>query len=102
LEKVNEPNTQLRYSPIFSEFNFNKFWAVFKKAKNTELIEYGFDLKSRYTKYVYRDLNPEKEFLENLKAKLEIEIAKPKTRKLDKITFEFLVKKISEAIDNFE
>lgn len=102
LEKVNEPNTQLRYSPIFSEFNFNKFWTAFKKAKNTELIEFGFDLKRRYTKYVYRDLNPEKEFLENLKAKLEIEIAKPKTRKLDKITFEFLVKKISESIENFE
>ena len=36
------------------------------------------------------------------KAKLEIEIAKPKTRKLDKITFEFLVKKINESIENFE
>lgn len=102
LEKVNEPNTQLRYSPIFSEFNFNKFWRAFKKAKNTELIEFGFDLKRRYTKYVYPDLNPEKEFLENLKAKLEIEIAKPKTRKLDKITFEFLVKNINESIENFE
>ena len=102
LEKVNEPNTQLRYSPIFSEFNFNKFWAAFKKSKNTELIEFGFDLKSRYTKYVYPDLNPEKEFLKNLKAKLEIEIAKSKTRKLDKITFEFLVKKINESIENFE
>ena len=102
LEKVNEPNTQLRYSPIFSEFNFNKFWKAFKKSKNTELIEFGFDLKRRYTKNVYPDLNPEKEFLENLKAKLEIEIAKPKTRKLDKITFEFLVKKINESIENFE
>lgn len=102
LEKVNEPNTQLMYSPIFSEFNFNKFWATFKKAKNSELIEFGFDLKRRYTKYVYPDLNPEKEFLENLKTKLEMEITKPKTRKLDKITFEFLVKKINESIDNFE
>ncbi|PQB07303.1 hypothetical protein BST83_09150 [Polaribacter filamentus] len=102
LEKVNEPNTQLRYSPIFSKFNFIKFWSIFKKAKNTELIEFGFDLKSRYTKSVYPDLNPEKQFLEQLKEKLELEIVKSKTKKLDKIAFEFLVTKITESIANFE
>jgi hypothetical protein len=102
LEKVNEPNTTLRYSPVFSKFNFNKFWTYLKKVKNTELIEFGFDLNRRYGKSVYPDLNPEKEFLEQLKSKLELEIAKPKTKKLDKITFEFLLKKTIESIDNFE
>jgi hypothetical protein len=102
LEKVNEPNTQLRYSPIFSKFNFNKFWTTFKKAKNTELIEFGFELKRRYTKSVYPELNPEKEFLEKLKEKLELEIGKQKTRKLDKVAFEFLVKNINESLENFE
>lgn len=102
LEKVNEPNTQLRYSPIFSKFNFNKFWTVFKKSKITELIEFGFNLKRRYTKPVYQDLSPEKEFLNKLKAKLEIEISKERTRKLDKIAFGFLVKKIEESIEEFE
>jgi len=102
LEKVNEPNTQLRYTPVFSKFNFNKFWTTFKKAKNTELIEFGFELKRRYTKSVYPDLNPEKEFLEKLKEKLELEIGKKKTRKMDKVAFEFLVKNINESIENFE
>ena len=53
-----------------------KFWKTFKKAKNTELIEFGFELKRRYTKSVYPELNPEKEFLEKLKEKLELEIGK--------------------------
>lgn len=102
LEKVNKPNTQLRYSPVFSKFNFNKFWSVFKKSKNTELIEFGFELKSRYKKSVCPDLNPEKDFLEKLKEKLEKEIGKEKTRKLDKVAFEFLLKNINESIENFE
>jgi hypothetical protein len=102
LEKVNEHDSHLRYLPVFSEFNFNKFWSAFKKSKNTELIEFGFDLNRRYSKYINRSLNPEKEFLENLKTKLEIEITNQKTRKLDRITFEFLVKKINESIENFE
>lgn len=102
LEKINEPDSQLRYSPIFSKFNFNKFWTAFKKAKNTELIEFGFNLKSRYTKYVCPDLNSEKDFLERLKEKLELEIAKSKTRKLDKIALEFLLKNIKQWLENFE
>lgn len=102
LEKVSEPNSQLKYTPIFSKFDFNKFWSILKKLKNTELIEFGFDLKSRYTKYVYPDLNPEKEFLEKLKEKLELELTKPRTKKIDKIAFEFLVTKINESIENFE
>jgi hypothetical protein len=101
LEKVNEPNTQLRYSPVFSKFNFNKFWTTFKKAKNTELIEFGFELKRRYIKNVYPELNSEKQFLEKLKEKLELEIGKQKTRKLDKVAFEFLVKNINESLENF-
>ncbi|WP_159090902.1 hypothetical protein [Aquimarina aquimarini] len=102
LEKVNESNTELRYKPIFSKFNFNKFWSTLKKAKNTELIEFGFDMARRYTKYVYPDLNPEKYFLEQLKEKLESEIGKSRTTKMNKIAFEFLVSKINESINNFE
>lgn len=102
LEKVNEPNTRLRYSPVFSKFNFNRFWSSLKKVKNTELIEFGFDLKRRYKKSVYPDLYPEKEFLEKLKDKLELEIGKQKIRKLDKVAFEFLIKNINESIENFE
>ncbi len=102
LKKISEPDTQLRYSPIFSKFNFNKFWTIFRKAKNTEIIEFGFELKKRYTKYVYKDLNPEKDFLEKLKEKIELEIGKQKTPKLDKVAFEFLVIKIDESLENFE
>ncbi|TAI48882.1 hypothetical protein [Flagellimonas allohymeniacidonis] len=102
LEKVNESNTELRYKPIFAKFNFNKFWSTLKKAKNTELIEFGFDMARRYTKYVYPDLNPEKYFLEQLKEKLESEIGKSRTTKMDNIAYEFLVSKINESINNFE
>lgn len=102
LEKVNEPNTELRYKPIFAKFNFNKFWSTLKKAKNTELIEFGFDMARRYTKYVYPELNPEKHFIEKLKEKLESEISKSRTTKMDKIAYEFLVSKINESINNFE
>jgi len=70
--------------------------------KNTELIEFGFELKSRYTKIVFNDLNPENDFLEKLKEKLELEIGKQKTRKLDKVAFEFLLKNINKSIENFE
>lgn len=102
LEKVNEPNTELRYKPIFAKFNFNKFWSTLKKAKNTELIEFGFDMARRYTKYVNPELNPEKHFIEKLKEKLESEISKSRTTKMDKIAYEFLVSKINESINNFE
>lgn len=102
MEKVNEPNTELRYKPIFAKFNFNKFWSTLKKAKNTELIEFGFDMARRYTKYVYPELNPEKHFIEKLKEKLESEISKSRTTKMDKIAYEFLVSKINESINNFE
>lgn len=102
LEKVNEPNTELKYKPIFAKFNFNKFWSTLKKAKNTELIEFGFDMARRYTKYVYPELNPEKHFIEKLKEKLESEICKSRTTKMDKIAYEFLVSKINESINNFE
>lgn len=102
LEKVNEPNTELRFKPIFAKFNFNKFWYTLKKAKNTELIEFGFDMVRRYTKSVYPELNPEKQFLKQLKEKLELEIGKLRITKIDKVAYEFLISKINESINNFE
>jgi hypothetical protein len=75
---------------------------IFKKAKNTELIEFGFDLKCQYSKPLDVSLNSEKQFLEKLKVKLEFEIIKTKTKKLDKIALEFLVTKINECLESFQ
>lgn len=100
--KINDTNSLFNYSPVFIRFNLKKFWRTLKKVRGSELVTFGFGLKNRYRKYVHESFSPEIEFLEFLKTRLEEEIKKPRTKKLDKIAFEFLLNITIVSLQNFK
>ena len=102
LEHLIDQNKAYRFSPVFIKFNFNSFWREFKKISNSDLIEFAFVIKRRYTRQIYPELFPEKEFLEKLEKKINSEIVKPTTKKLNKVSYEFIQNKIKESLQNFE
>ena len=72
-EKISEPYTKLRYYPIYSKFEFKEFWAIFKKAKNSQFVEFVFHLEQRYQPKFIRFLDSERHFISKLEKKLHAE-----------------------------
>jgi hypothetical protein len=101
LEKVEEMNSEFMFTPYFTKFDFNKTWRVIKKLDNTQIINLSYYFEGRYRKHIYDKIYPERQFLETLNEKVENLIANSTTRKLKKVSFEFLNQKIKESIKNF-
>lgn len=101
LEALIDQNRKYRFSPVFLKLNFKAFWKEFKKLSNTDLVEFAFTIQRRYTRHIYPELLPEKEFLEKLDKKIDIKTDNPNTKKLDRISFEFVQNKIKESLQNF-
>lgn len=102
LETIVDKNEIYRFSPIFLKINFSEFFKAIKELSNSEIIEFAFVLKRRYSKHLYPELITEKEFLIKLEKKISAHIKKSTTRKLDKVAFEFFKNQINESLNNFE
>lgn len=101
IEQVEDSNNELIFTPIFAKFDFNKTWRIIKKLNNSQIIDLGFYFQSRYRAHIYEGLFPDKEFLINLKLKLEIESSKKRITKLNLVAYNFMIEKINEVLKNF-
>lgn len=101
IEDSQNTNSEFLYKPFFSTFQFNKFWRIINKLSNTKLIELGFLIEHRYRPTIYPDLLKEKDFLLELKQKLELKLNSKKCTKLDIATYKNVIGKIEKVIPNF-
>lgn len=100
-EKLKDSHEDFRYKPVFAEFDFKQFWKAIKKLKNSSIIELAFEIEYRYRKNIFDGLFPEKAFLIELKAEVELLISRKSRKKLEMVTYSFLNDKIDIALANF-
>lgn len=101
IEFLYDPNNQYHSKPFWTEIPINKAYQLINKLNNYDIIELSFFFKERYKRYITSTLNPEKEFLINIREMIN----KPKKRKvknLRNVALDFLISKIEECIKNFE
>lgn len=101
IEDSQNTNSEFLFKPFFSTFQFNKFWRIIIKLSNTQLIELGFLIEHRYRPTIYPELLKEKDFLLELKQKLELKLNSKKCTKLDIATYKNVIGKIEKVIPNF-
>lgn len=82
---------------FFSKFEFLDFWRIIKSLSNTNLIEFGYVIESRFTNS-HSDYESEKLFLQQLKVKVQQKIEVKSTPKMDKISWKFLMEKIDISL----
>lgn len=101
IEFLYDPNNQYHSKPFWTEIPINKAYQLINKLNNYDIIELSFFFKERYKRYITSSLNPEKEFLRNIREMIN----KPKKRKVKNLrnaALDFLISKIEECIKNFE
>lgn len=101
IDKIKDSQEEFKYNPVFSRFDFNKFWKALKKLENSQIIDFAFELSYRYRGKIYERLFSEKEFLLKLKKELELFIGRKTRTKLEKVTYSFLKEKIELSLSNF-
>lgn len=101
IEDSQNRTSEFLFKPFFSTFQFNKFWKSINKLSNTQLIELGFLIEHRYRPTIYPDLLKEKDFLLELKQKIELKLHSKKCTKLDIATYKNVIGKIEKVIPNF-
>jgi hypothetical protein len=101
IENSQNQNNEFIFKPFFEKFKFRKLWNVINKLSNSQLIELGFLIEYRYRAQIYPDLLVEKDFVLQLKLKLEQKIKSNKSNKLDIATYKNLIEKIEKVIPNF-
>lgn len=100
LERVKNENSKYRSSPFWLDFSLHKVYLVVNKLRNCDLIELAFYFQDRYRVHIFEKLYPEKDFLINLKSKINFP-QKRKTKNLRNASLDFLIKHIDECINNF-
>lgn len=96
-----DSNSQFRFSPFFIDIPSNKMYRIINSLKNNDLIEFSFYIQNRYRPIVYEKLHPEKEYLINLRDKINL----PKKRQIKNLrnaSLDFLIRHIEESIGNFD
>ncbi|WP_276979086.1 hypothetical protein, partial [Flavobacterium filum] len=101
LEDYHSSNSEFIFKPFFSTFEFKKYWKKINMLTNTQLIELGFLIEYRYRPAISPELLSEKEFLINLKQKLEGKITAKKSSKIDIATYKNVIEKINKVLPNF-
>lgn len=101
LETIQSNQSEVRFTPFFAEIDFRKFWTEFKKLKNSDIVDFGFYVRSRYRKQIYEEILPEKNFLRTLESELDKRISSKSATKLKKVAFGVLLNQVKIAIQNF-
>ena len=100
LEKVKENNEKFRFSPFWLDISIHKVYQVINQLSNNYIIELAFYFQDRYKMNIYEKLYPEKDFLINLKNKINL----PKKRSIKNLrnaSLDYLITLIDESIINF-
>ena len=95
-------NSNYSFIPIFSRFNFKKFWNILIKTLNSQIIDLALCFEYRYRMNIPSGLLPEKEFLIALHKKLEVQLNSKSVKHMKKFAFNVLLEKVQISINNFQ
>lgn len=101
IEDFQNINNEFIAQPFFASFSFNKFWQVINKLSNSQLVELGFMIESRYRQSIYSEILVEKDFLVSLRRKFEGKINSSKSTKLNIASLKNVIEKIDKVMPNF-
>lgn len=100
IELSRSRENSFRFEPFWTNLSIKKVYSRILKLSKKEIIELGFLFQDRYRRNIFESLFPEKEFLIQLKTKIE-DRKSLKTKNLRNASFKFLLKHINESIENF-
>lgn len=89
-----------KFSPFWLDISLHKVYKVINQLSNVQLTELAFYFQDRYRINIYEKLYPEKDFLIDLKNKINTP-QKRKVKNLRNASLDFLIKHIDESINNF-
>ncbi|HEX8269077.1 MAG TPA: P-loop NTPase fold protein [Flavobacterium sp.] len=102
LETIQESNTEIYYTPVFSKFDFSEFIQVFENLKNKQIIDLGFHLQHKYREGMNPDLYPDENFIKELVSFVEAKLQNGALSKFKTVAYQFLVTKGKIALTNFQ
>lgn len=102
LEKVIDHTSSYRHTAYLTTFESTKLWRALRKLKNEEIIEFGFYIKNRFERHVLSSLHEERSFLLWLEDKINGLLAGTTLNKLDRVSYKFLLDKVSLGLKNTE
>ncbi|KAA6331783.1 hypothetical protein EZS27_019647 [termite gut metagenome] len=94
-------SSEFHLSPIFTQIKFSEIWKVIKSMKHSDIIDLAFYFENRYRPHIYEKIFPEKYFVFELKSNLESKINNPRTNKMKRIAYKFLISKLEQSLENF-
>ncbi|MBP5983921.1 MAG: hypothetical protein KA734_09370 [Fluviicola sp.] len=100
LEKVNDHAYSYRHTVYLTKFESTKFWRALRKLRNDEIIEFGFYINNRFEGHVLSSLYEERSFLLWIEDKLNQILAGKTLNKLDRVSYKFLLDKVSLGVIN--
>ena len=100
IEKVNDHSSSYRHTPYLNSFESTNFWRALRKLRNQEIVDFGFYIRDRFERNVLCSLYEEHSFLVWLEDKLKQLLAGTTLKKLDSVSYKFLLDKVSLGVKN--
>lgn len=100
IQESYESRNQLHNKAFWIKFSMRKVYYIINQLSNNDIIELSFYFKERYRRSISTELYPEKNFLIELKKRIN-KPQKRKTKNLRNATLDFLIKHIDNSIKNF-
>ncbi len=100
IQESYESKDQLYRNAFWTKFSIRKVYYIINRLSNKDIIELSFYFKERYKRHVSAELNCEKNFLINLKERIN-KPQKRRAKNLRNATLDFLIKHIDNSIKNF-
>ena len=99
--ELNDYQNGYKFQPVFAYMEFERFWQILQKTKNTFKIDLAHHISRRYQKTIYKELSPDLEFLKKLENRLDHILSDRSIKKLDKVAYKILRESIYNSILNF-
>jgi hypothetical protein len=101
IEKVNERDSEYRFSPFWVEFDFNKIVSTIRKLDNEQIWKFGHYFNSRYGGNIFEMLNREKSFVIKLREHIDKPKAERKRKSLRNASLDYLSNCLAECEKKF-
>lgn len=101
INKVQEIDNELRYSPFWLKFDISKIIHTIRKLDNEQIRDLEYYFKLRYQKVIYNMLYPEKDFVIKLREQIDKPTALRKRKNLRNASLDYLSKCLNECEQNF-
>lgn len=101
LEKILEQGSEYRFAPFWVEFNLMKVVRRIKKLENEQIWNLSHYFYDRYSRHVFKELYPEKDFIIKLLEHIEKPTRIRKRKNLKNACLNNLAKSLRECEQNF-